>query len=586
MIRRITLENYMSHTYTVIEPAAGLTVLVGPNNCGKSAVVSALETLCSNASGGYMVRHDEKEASVTIETDDGHTFAWRRRGNTVSYLIDSREISRLNRGVPEDLHRLLRLPKVDSGGTGEPFDIHFGTQKSPIFLLNESESRAAIFFASSSDAAILLEMQKLHRHKVKERKHDEERLQGEIARLDAELAALAPLDALADPVSQVEGAYQHLTELEGQIQTLRQEIEALREHTRRYDQLNQEYQCLAALKPPPQVDDVHQLASLSQSLSDKEEDYRKLKGKVHCLSPLNALPVIDDIYSLLKLVGDLQSAHETLHGVTGQLRVLERLTPPPDSVDTEPLAMLISQLDRVSREVAGHEALIRATAEDMAKVQAEMDAAEGVCVNPLLCGPRARRSPRHILMALGASAGMATVILLFVFGVRWWSRLNTESPDRPNNEGGPIVAAIAEAGDIGKRGSVSEIQQHPKTEPPREPPTQKSRKNEPDKLEPKKEEFRVARDLRLKQVRQLLNDAEMANQQGKYLEAILNFGQAAIFYQQELGEIENPEKVRVKFIDSLKHYQAEVERALQKAAEQRRGDRAPDTKEPGVPNSR
>jgi AAA15 family ATPase/GTPase len=94
MIRQITLQNYMSHADTVIEPATGLTVLVGPNNCGKSAVVFALETVCNNASGGYMVRHDEKEASVTVETDDGHTLLWKRRGNTVSYVIDGREMSK------------------------------------------------------------------------------------------------------------------------------------------------------------------------------------------------------------------------------------------------------------------------------------------------------------------------------------------------------------------------------------------------------------------------------------------------------------------------------------------------------------
>src|SRR4051812_29267549 len=105
----------MSHAHTVIEPAAGLTVLVGPNNCGKSAVVSALETLCNNASGAYMVRHDEKEARVTVETDDGHTLVWKRRGNVVSYVIDGRDIHRVGRSVPDDLHKLLRLPKVDTG---------------------------------------------------------------------------------------------------------------------------------------------------------------------------------------------------------------------------------------------------------------------------------------------------------------------------------------------------------------------------------------------------------------------------------------------------------------------------------------
>src|SRR5690606_7200423 len=108
MIRRITLDNYMSHVHTVIEPASGLTVLVGPNNCCKSAVVSALQTVCENLSGGYMVRHDEREARVAVETDDGHEIIWRRKGNAVSYIIDGREIHRLKRDVPDSLHEILK----------------------------------------------------------------------------------------------------------------------------------------------------------------------------------------------------------------------------------------------------------------------------------------------------------------------------------------------------------------------------------------------------------------------------------------------------------------------------------------------
>jgi hypothetical protein len=37
MITRIELTNFMSHVHTVIEPAAGLTVLLGPNNCGSES---------------------------------------------------------------------------------------------------------------------------------------------------------------------------------------------------------------------------------------------------------------------------------------------------------------------------------------------------------------------------------------------------------------------------------------------------------------------------------------------------------------------------------------------------------------------
>ena len=197
MIKRIVLENYMSHARTVIEPADGLTVLVGPNNCGKSAVVSALQTLCYNRVGDFMVRHGAKESSVTVETGDGHTLAWRRKGKVVSYVVDGREVYRLQRAPPEDLHEHLRLPRVKSADGSDEFDIHFGEQKAPIFLLNDPDSRAATFFASSSDAEKLLEMQRRHREQVAAAKADAKRLGKEIESIDQVLTFLAPVPDVA-----------------------------------------------------------------------------------------------------------------------------------------------------------------------------------------------------------------------------------------------------------------------------------------------------------------------------------------------------------------------------------------------------
>src|SRR5258706_12911951 len=113
MITRIILDNYMSHAQTVIQPASGLTVIVGPNNCGKSAIVSALQNLCGDNDGDFMVRHGEKTCQVNVETDDGHTITWRRKGKPVSYVIDGVEVHRVGHGnLPDDLDALLRLPKV------------------------------------------------------------------------------------------------------------------------------------------------------------------------------------------------------------------------------------------------------------------------------------------------------------------------------------------------------------------------------------------------------------------------------------------------------------------------------------------
>src|SRR5690349_5202862 len=102
----------MSHRKTVIEPSAGLTVLIGPNNCGKSAFVAALQILCHNENSTYVKRHGEKECAVVVQTSEGHVIEWRRK-NSPRYIINGVEHSRLgNAGVPAELHALLRLPLV------------------------------------------------------------------------------------------------------------------------------------------------------------------------------------------------------------------------------------------------------------------------------------------------------------------------------------------------------------------------------------------------------------------------------------------------------------------------------------------
>ena len=187
MIRKIILQNFMSNHHTVIEPADGLTVLVGENNCGKSAVVAALQILCHNTSGDYMVRHGEKECRIIVETDEGHVVEWKRKNGTVSYTLNGKPIHRLRGSVPDDLHKLLRVPKVYPQDGGDPFDIHFGEQKKPVFLLDESGSRAAKFFASSSDAEALIKMQILHRKNVRDASQRSNQLQKELKILDHRL---------------------------------------------------------------------------------------------------------------------------------------------------------------------------------------------------------------------------------------------------------------------------------------------------------------------------------------------------------------------------------------------------------------
>jgi DNA repair exonuclease SbcCD ATPase subunit len=304
MITRIILENYMSHARTVIEPAAGLTVLVGPNNCGKSAVVSALRTLCDNPLGDYMVRHGATECCVTVETNDGgehHTFAWKRKKDVVSYLIDGRPIHRLKGNLPEDLHQHLRMPKVHAED-GNDFDIHFGLQKEPIFLLSESARRAAQFFASSSDAEKLLEMQRRHGERVKNAKSKVAELTVEIEQLDRMLAALAPAPELAAKADALSQEHSELSQAQQNAMALEQSLGNQKRHVARRGFFHRVAETVRPLSPAPALADTSDVERLSREISAAHGRRRRISSIGGALEHLQSPPAVQDVSPLADLI--------------------------------------------------------------------------------------------------------------------------------------------------------------------------------------------------------------------------------------------------------------------------------------------
>ena len=200
MIKRIELINFMSHRHTVIEPSAGLTVLIGPNNCGKSAIVTALQILCHNDNSTYVLRHGAKECRIIVETNEGDRVEWiRKKSGSPSYLINGKEYDRLNNkesGAREELKRILKMPRLEFDNN-QKFDVHVGEQKNPIFLLGDKGKGAAQFFASSSDAIRLVEMQALHKKNVSANKSERKRIAMQQTQVGEALECLTPIPELA-----------------------------------------------------------------------------------------------------------------------------------------------------------------------------------------------------------------------------------------------------------------------------------------------------------------------------------------------------------------------------------------------------
>jgi exonuclease SbcC len=344
MITRIEITNFMSHQHTVIEPAPGLTVLVGPNNCGKSAIVSALQILCSNDNSTHVLRHGEKECSVTVETDDGHTITWRRK-KSCSYLIDGAEFSRLQQsGLPDELHQALRLPRVDAGSDVD-FDVHFGTQKDPIFLLRSPAAHAAKFFASSSDAIHLVEMQKRHKEKLENARREKNRLEAESKQLTAELETLGASLDLDRRCEQVEELYTQIVSRTACMDSAQSLAEQWERKSFSAWLHRHELELLAPLSSPPVLEDTDALAGLIERLKRAEQRFSARKIEVAALDCLPEPPLQHDVHAFQRLIAQLADTQRTERRNSAQLRCLDPLQPCPAMADHESLSTAVTQLD-------------------------------------------------------------------------------------------------------------------------------------------------------------------------------------------------------------------------------------------------
>ncbi|HMP00998.1 MAG TPA: AAA family ATPase [Gemmatales bacterium] len=408
MIRKIILENFMAHSRTELELEPGLTVLVGPNNSGKSAVVSALATLATNEGGGWMVRHDTRDCRVTVVITpdpadpldaERHELIWQRKAGTDSYQIDGKSFSRLKRSTPDELGPLLRLDPVVIDK--DVYQVHFSLQKQPIFLIDESPARAAAFFAAASDTSLLLEMQKRFRDRKRDTERRFQELEKREQQLEEQLAPLAPLPELATRLHDLEERQKQVAAGAARAERLRDLLARLkagqRDRTRHRARLEvlkrcqppptlhnvvpartlarrwreertqaqrtrRRHEVLVALKPPPTLKPVVRLEQLHQQLRTVVTQRERLARRGQVLAALKSPPSLKPVVRLEQLHQQLRTVVIQRERLARRGQVLAALRSPPRLHDPVRLATLADELRRhqsQQRELAQARALLR-----------------------------------------------------------------------------------------------------------------------------------------------------------------------------------------------------------------------------------
>lgn len=354
MIKRIELVNFMSHRQTVIEPAAGLTVLVGPNNCGKSAIVTALQILCNNDNSTYVLRHGAKECRVIVETDDGHKIQWSRKksGGGPRYEIDGEPFDRLRgeSSVWDALKKTLRLPRVECDNN--KFDVHFGEQRSPVFLLNDKGKGAAQFFASSSDAIRLVEMQDVHKTKVRDNRREQTRLLAQQTQIEAALRSFDPVDAMAKELTQCEAEFALLNQHEQTIGELDRVLLSLQQVESEAGRLTAAATVLHQTTSPPKLADPQPLERLVRQIVSQKLALSTALAIKTALDVLPPVPELGETVPLHHSITAIEKQQEFIARNSAVDIALERLQDPPVMGDDFLLSQAVDGIQQQESRVA------------------------------------------------------------------------------------------------------------------------------------------------------------------------------------------------------------------------------------------
>ena len=345
MIKRIELINFMSHQHTVIEPSDGLTVLVGPNNCGKSAVVAALQILAHNESSTYVLRHSEKQCRIIVETDDGHVIEWSRGKNkSPKYLLNGKLYDRLNGNVPPAVKEALRLPKVAHADSKQKFDIHFGVQKEPVFLVKDRERAAAEFFSASSDAGRLMEMQSLHRQKTLVARKNHTRFSNEAQQLESEIELLEPVVELNQRLEKCGAAAKKIESSDRKISELQKAVGQIKKEIAEQALCATKSELLGELPPQPKYHDTQRLSELIKTLASETVGFSILKQQSTALSKSTAPPQLVETASLSTSISAIQKQQHTLKQLSSHSKLLQALKKPPVIQDASAIRECVDQI--------------------------------------------------------------------------------------------------------------------------------------------------------------------------------------------------------------------------------------------------
>lgn len=217
-IAQVAIKGFQSHVDSGFTLAPGLTVITGPSDAGKTAVIRALRWLAFNEPQGEAFLHTVKnpdgsvrsacdEASVTVEFTDGIVITKTRRKGKTTYTHSLYPEPWEKAEVPPEIKETLGLEKQSYGDTFETC-LNFAFQLDPPFLLSETGSAGAKVLGKLAGTEVVDKATSAVNKLSHRTRTEVAQAEKTIGQLDVELLEYLEVDQNFAVLLQLEAAYQ------------------------------------------------------------------------------------------------------------------------------------------------------------------------------------------------------------------------------------------------------------------------------------------------------------------------------------------------------------------------------------------
>lgn len=220
-IQEVTIEGYQSHTNSIFRLSPGLTVITGPSDAGKTAIIRALRWFAFNEPTGeaflHTIRNPDgsvKEAvdqvKVSVTFDNGITITKTRRKGKTTYTHSAFPTAWEKAEIPPEIKETLGLVKQQYGD----FEtcLNFAFQLDAPFMLSESASVGAKVLGKLAGTEIVDKSISEVNKKTHQTRNDISYADKQIGEIDVSLTEYFDLDRFDAELKIAEAAFTKLKE--------------------------------------------------------------------------------------------------------------------------------------------------------------------------------------------------------------------------------------------------------------------------------------------------------------------------------------------------------------------------------------